>query len=173
LLLQRKIFKKENKTQTARLLGIEIFNLFVSYILVSCNFYYIMPTQSEQPITIVLVEDDTFLSKMYVEKLTREGGFVVKSVESGQKGLQIIQEEKPELVLLDIILPDINGVQVLKKMRQNPEMNKIPVLMLTNLNEKEYIEEATKHGAAGYLVKAHFTPNEVIEKIKETVRNAH
>ena len=130
-----------------------------------------MPTQNNtDTIKVVLVEDDTFLSKMYVDKLTRAGGFEVVSVESGQKALEIIKQEKPTLVLLDIILPDINGVQVLKKMREDEDMKEVPVLMLTNLNEKEYIEESMKHGAAGYLIKAHFTPNEVIEKIKETVR---
>ena len=120
---------------------------------------------------ILLVEDDTFLSKMYVDKLSREEGFVVETVELGEEALKKMEKNKPTLVLLDIILPDINGVQILKRMKEDPRWADIPVLMLTNLNEKDYINEALALGANGYLIKAHFTPNEVIDKIKQILRS--
>ena len=119
---------------------------------------------------ITLVEDDAFLAKMYVSKLSREEGFTVTSVERGGEALAMIRKSKPDLVLLDIILPDINGVQVLKQIREDPNLEGLPVLMLTNLNDKDYINEALSLGADGYLIKAHFTPNEVVDKIKQVLR---
>jgi len=119
---------------------------------------------------ILLVEDDSFLSKMYVDKLSQGDEFSVIAVESGKEGLASMQKKKPDLILLDIILPDINGIQVLKKMKNDDTLKSIPVLMLTNLNEKDYINEALALGADGYLIKAHFTPNEVIDKIRQILR---
>lgn len=119
---------------------------------------------------ILLVEDDRFLSKMYVDKMSREEGFEVEAVELGERAIECVQEWLPDLILLDIILPDINGVQVLKRIRENPKTAAISVLMLTNLNEKDYINEALSLGAKGYLIKAHFTPNEVIDKVKQILR---
>ncbi|MBI4359921.1 MAG: response regulator [Candidatus Jacksonbacteria bacterium] len=119
---------------------------------------------------ILLVEDDRFLSKMYVDKMSREEGFEVEAVEFGERVLECIEKSLPDLILLDIILPDINGVQVLKRIRENPKAAAIPVLMLTNLNEKDYINEALALGAKGYIIKAHFTPNEVIDKVKQLLR---
>ena len=119
---------------------------------------------------ILLVEDDTFLSKMYFDKLTRSELFDVTTVESGQKAVELVKSTNPDLVLLDIVLPDINGLQVLKAMKQDDHTRGIPVLMLTNLNEKDYINAALSLGADGYLIKAHFTPNEVVDKIKQLLR---
>lgn len=119
---------------------------------------------------ILLVEDDTFLSKMYYDKLSRDGEFEVYTAITGEAAMEILKKTPPDLVLLDIMLPDINGVQILKQMRAIKEFSQTPVVMLTNLNEKDYINEALALGAAGYLIKAHFTPNEVIDKIKQILR---
>lgn len=120
---------------------------------------------------IILVEDDTFLSKMYVDKLSQEGDFEVEAFGKGEEAFNNMKDNKPDLVLLDIVLPDINGVKVLKMMKENDDLKHIPVLMLTNLNEKDYINEALDLGADGYLIKAHFTPNEVIDKVKQILRD--
>lgn len=122
---------------------------------------------------ILLVEDDRFLSKMYVDKMSREDGFEVEAVELGEEALKRIEKSPPDLILLDIILPDINGVQVLKRIRSNEKTAGIPVLMLTNLNEKDYINEALSLGAKGYLIKAHFTPNEVVDKVRHILRSVN
>lgn len=119
---------------------------------------------------ILIVEDDTFLSKMYYDKLSLEGIFEVQTTESGERALSLIKEVKPDLVLLDIMLPDINGVQVLKEMKKDRGLSDAHVLMLSNLNEKDYISESLSLGADGYLIKAHFTPNEVVDKIKQVLR---
>lgn len=108
---------------------------------------------------------------MYVEKLSEEGDFNVQSVEFGKQALEQIKEIKPDLILLDVILPDMNGVQILKIIKEDNDLKSIRVLMLTNLNEKDYINEALSLGAEGYLIKAHFTPNEVVDKIKQILRS--
>ena len=77
-----------------------------------------------------------------------------------------IKEEKPHLVLLDLILPGIDGFEVLSRMREDPSLSSIPVIILSNLGQKEDIERGLKLGAVDYLIKAHFTPGEIIEKIK-------
>lgn len=119
---------------------------------------------------ILLVEDDRFLSRMYVEKLSEEGGFNVQSVEFGRQALEKIKIIKPDLILLDLLLPDMNGVQILKIIKEDNNLKSIRVLLLTNLNEKDFINEALSLGADGYLIKAHFTPNEVVDKIKQILR---
>lgn len=119
---------------------------------------------------IILVEDDTFLAKMYYNKLSREDEFTVLAVERGGEAIKLITKELPDLVLLDIILPDLNGIQVLKQMKENAKTQAVAVIMLTNLNDKDYINAALSLGADGYLIKAHFTPNEVIDKIKKVLR---
>ncbi|MEK9165478.1 MAG: response regulator [Patescibacteria group bacterium] len=120
---------------------------------------------------ILLVEDDRFLSRMYVEKLSEEGGFNVQAVEFGRQALEKIKTIKPDLILLDLLLPDMNGVQILKTIKEDNNIKYIRVLLLTNLNEKDYINEALSLGAEGYLIKAHFTPNEVVDKIKQILRS--
>ena len=119
---------------------------------------------------IIIAEDDTFLSKMYYEKLSLESIFQVYTAESGRRALELIKKELPNLVLLDIMLPDVNGIQVLKEIKKDKKLSSVHVLMLSNLNEREYISEALDLGADGYLIKAHFTPNEVVDKIKQVLR---
>jgi DNA-binding response OmpR family regulator len=121
---------------------------------------------------VILIEDDKFLSKMYAEKLLLEPDLEVLTLENGVKAIETIRREKPDLILLDIILPDINGVQILKQIKTDEVLKTTRVLMLTNLNEKDYINEAMSLGAEGYLIKAHFTPNEVVDKIRQILRRA-
>ncbi len=115
--------------------------------------------------TIVLVEDDQFLSSMYAERLGMEG-FHVKTAADGAAGLKLVSEAPPDLVLLDILLPEMDGLTVLKRLRGNAATAKTPVIMLTNLSQPEEIKQATDLGAIDYLVKAHFIPSEVVEKVK-------
>ncbi|MFA6271787.1 MAG: response regulator [Patescibacteria group bacterium] len=115
---------------------------------------------------IVLVEDDSFLAGMYVSKLNMED-FEVKLAENGEDGLKTATEEMPDLILLDILLPRMDGFEVLKKLKKNPETMKIPVILLTNLGQKKDVDRGLALGAEDYLIKAHFMPNEVIAKIKK------
>ena len=114
---------------------------------------------------ILLIEDDKFLRELMVKKLLTMDYDVTSAVD-GESGLSMIKEVKPDVVLLDLILPGINGFEVLEKAKQNPEIADIPVIILSNLGQKEDIERGQKLGAADFMIKAHFTPQEVVNKIK-------
>lgn len=115
---------------------------------------------------ILLIEDDSFLSGMYDTKLKLEG-FDVVLAEDGAKGLELAVSQNPDIILLDIILPKMDGFSVLKHLRDNPDAKNIPVILMTNLGQKEDVEKGIALGAKDYLVKAHFMPSEVVEKIKQ------
>jgi len=117
---------------------------------------------------ILLVEDDTFLSGMYVSKLDMEGFDTVLASE-GKQGLKMIKEENPDLILLDIILPKMDGFEILKEIRKDKKIKDTPVILLTNLGQKKDVDKAFKLGAVDYLIKAHFMPSEVVDKIKKTL----
>jgi DNA-binding response OmpR family regulator len=114
----------------------------------------------------VIIEDDVFLSTMYANKFVQEG-FQVFTGEDGKKGLRIVKKEKPDIILLDILLPEQSGFDVLKEIKADPETEKIPVILLTNLSQKDDIELGVSLGAEAYLIKAHFMPAEVVERAKE------
>lgn len=117
---------------------------------------------------ILLVEDDSFLISMYTVKFELEN-FEVVAAEDGEKGLSLAAEEKPDIILLDILLPKMNGFEVLKELKNNKETNQIPVILLTNLSQKNEIEQGLALGAQDYLIKAHFMPSEVMDKIKKVL----
>jgi DNA-binding response OmpR family regulator len=118
---------------------------------------------------ILIVEDDRFLRELIARKLRNEGYDVIEAVD-GEEGLKRIKEEKPDLILLDLILPGIDGFEVLAKAKEDPDTAQIPVIILSNLGQREEIERGLKLGAIDYLIKAHFTPGEIIEKIKNILR---
>lgn len=115
---------------------------------------------------ILVVEDDKFLRELILRKLKEENYETAFAVD-GEEGLAKIQEERPDLILLDLILPGMNGFDVLKKKQEIPEIAQIPVVVLSNLGQKEDVERALKFGAKDYLVKAHFTLDEITAKIKK------
>lgn len=115
---------------------------------------------------IMLVEDDPFISDIYHIKLG-EAGYVVVNAANGLEAVKRLEEgEIPDLMLLDIVMPYMDGRDVLKTMRENSAWKDIPVILLTNISEKQQVEEAFKYGAKDYLIKSHFTPSEVIEKVQ-------
>lgn len=118
---------------------------------------------------ILIVEDDKFLRELIAKKLS-EGGFIVEEASDGEEGIRKIKEGRPDLILLDLILPSIDGFEVLEKIKKDLETKPIPVIILSNLGQKEDIERGLKLGAFDYLVKAHFTPGEVIEKVRNALR---
>lgn len=119
--------------------------------------------------TILIIEDDKFLRELIVQKLLKEDYEISEAVD-GEEGFKKIKEEKPDLVLLDLILPGIDGFEVLSKVKEEPNLVKIPIIILSNLGQKEDIEKGMKLGAIDYLIKAHFTPGEIIEKIKNALK---
>lgn len=121
---------------------------------------------TEEKIKILLVEDDKFLSEMYVAKLSGSG-FDVETAFDGEEGLAKIKEFKPKLVLLDIVLPKKDGFEVLKELKDKGFLNDTKVIALTNLGQKEEVEKGLSLGASDYIIKAHFTPTEVVAKAKK------
>ncbi len=121
-------------------------------------------------VKVLLVEDDNFLREISSKKLVKEGFTVYEAID-GEQALKGVEEVKPDIVLLDIILPAIDGFQILANIRSNkdPEIAKIPVIMLSNLGQEDDIKKAMDIGANDYLVKAHFTTEEIVEKIKSVL----
>jgi DNA-binding response OmpR family regulator len=117
--------------------------------------------------TIMIVEDDSFVMDIYQTKLTLEG-FAIIAANNGIEALKKLESGdcNPDLILLDIVMPFVNGLEVLKKIKDNDKWNKIPVILLTNLSQKEEIGQGFVLGAKDYLIKSHFTPSEVLEKIR-------
>ena len=117
---------------------------------------------------ILIVEDDKFLRELISQKITKEGYQVVEAID-GEDGVKKAKEEKPDLILLDLILPGIDGFEVLSSIKEDPSLSQVPVIILSNLGQKDDVERGLKLGAADYLIKAHFTPGEIIEKIKKSL----
>ena len=114
---------------------------------------------------ILIIEDDKFLRELIIQKLGKEGFDVIEAGE-GEEGLRKAKEEKPDLVLLDLILPGIDGFEVLRRAKADGETSSIPVVILSNLGQRDDVDKGLQLGAADYLIKAHFTPGEIIQKVK-------
>lgn len=126
-------------------------------------------TESKQK--ILIIEDDFFVRDLYNRELTREG-FEIASAEDGPEGLLKAVEEKPDLVLLDIMLPKMSGLDVLKTLKEKEETKDIPVVLLTNLGQDSVIREGFSLGAVGYLIKAAYTPTQIIEEVKKFLKES-
>ena len=114
---------------------------------------------------ILLVEDDKFLRELLTKRL-RDEQFVVHPVIDGEEAFKILDKERIDLILLDIILPGINGFEILKRVKEDPTIAHIPVMMLTNLGQKSDMDRGEELGAQEYMVKAQYTPKEIAERIK-------
>lgn len=115
---------------------------------------------------ILIIEDDPFLNEMYAVKLA-QSGFEVETAFDGKMGVIKAKETSPDLILLDIVLPKMDGFEVLKELKKNSSsLKKIPVVLLTNLGQKDEVEKGVKLGADEYIIKAHFTPTAVVDKIR-------
>ena len=121
------------------------------------------------PKKILLIEDDDMLRDLITKRLTKGGYQIVQSID-GISGLKAVEDEKPDLVLLDIVLPGIDGYEILGKIKNNALLSKTPVVMLSNLSQKDDVEKALKLGAADYFIKINFTSEEVLEKIKNILK---
>ena len=114
---------------------------------------------------ILLVEDDRFLRRACEASLRRSGFDVVSAVD-GEEGLRLARAEPPCLVLLDMLMPKLTGLEVLRALRASPDTRDIPVLILSNSSRQSDVEEATQLGVAGYLVKANLSLEQLGERIK-------
>jgi len=120
-------------------------------------------------VSILLVEDDSFISGMYQTKLTNLG-YQVELIDDGETAAtRLKQDPLPDLVLLDIVLPKKDGFEILEDLRREERTQKLPVILLTNLGQKPDVERGVKLGADDYIIKAHYTPTEVVEKITKVL----
>jgi DNA-binding response OmpR family regulator len=117
---------------------------------------------------ILFIEDDTFLLGLAATKLEAEG-FEVKTAETGTKGLTALDIDQIDLVLLDLMLPDISGFEVLDNMKSNEGKKDIPVIIFSNLSEDENVKKGIELGAEDYMVKSNFTLDELVEKIQKVL----
>lgn len=117
---------------------------------------------------ILLVEDEDFIRDLYIRQISK-AGFQVKSAPDGQTGLSMLRAENFDLLLLDIMLPGINGLQLLREFKtQNPNSPMITIL-LTNLGQEAVIKEGFELGAQAYLIKASYTPDQVVNEVKNAL----
>ncbi len=119
--------------------------------------------------TILLVEDDQFLIDIYTTKLN-EAGFSAEVAVDGESGLRKLKEKNFDILLLEIVLPKIDGWELLQEIKKEKKLEHLKIIILSNLGQKEEVEKGLKMGVAKYLIKAHFTPGEVVEEIKQTLK---
>lgn len=124
---------------------------------------------AEKQPNILLIEDEEMLANMYETKFKNEG-FNIRKALDGETGLAMALAEKPDLILLDIILPRLDGFSVLKKLKADSKLKSVPIILLTNLGQDEDVDKGKALGADGYLVKANLTPAEVVDKIKQHLK---
>jgi DNA-binding response OmpR family regulator len=117
---------------------------------------------------ILLIEDESALRKTFSEVLEQEGYEVLNAVD-GEEGLNLAQTEKPDLILLDLVLPKLHGFDVLRKIKENQDTKDISVIILTNLESTSDVEKAVELGATTYLVKANYSLESILEKVKEAL----
>ena len=117
---------------------------------------------------ILIIEDDPYVQRMYKRLFSHEK-YNVEMASSGEEGLKLAVSSNPALILLDIMLPGMNGLQVLEKLKNGKKTQDIPVLMLTNLGDEHMIDQANKLGASSYMVKADFTPSQVLAEVDRLV----
>ncbi len=115
---------------------------------------------------VLMIEDDRFLRKVYRNKLTLAGFEFIEAI-NGQEGLNKIISEKPDIILLDLILPKINGFDVLIELKRNKEIKDIPVIILSNLNQESDKKRGLSLGAQEYLVKPEVSLSDVVNYVKE------
>ncbi|HAM96108.1 TPA: response regulator [Candidatus Azambacteria bacterium] len=124
---------------------------------------------TDQQKAVLLIEDEPTLQKTISEILIQEGYKMLNALD-GEIGLQMALREKPDLILLDLILPKIDGFEVLENIRKNEATKNIPVIVLTNLENAAAVERALALGALSYLVKANYELEDVVQKVKQAIK---
>lgn len=118
---------------------------------------------------ILLIEDEKILGDMYKEKFAEAGFEVLRAIDS-EEGINLAKKEKPDLIVLDILLPKENGITFLGWLKKDPEISSIPVVAFSNFDDPTAKKEALKLGAKEYLIKTNFTPQQIVEKIKSYLK---
>ncbi|HLD11456.1 MAG TPA: response regulator [Patescibacteria group bacterium] len=115
---------------------------------------------------LLLIEDEIFIRDLYQKELSRNG-YAIVTADDGLEGVKKAVEETPDLILLDIMLPIKNGIEVLKELKKHPSTKHIPVLLLTNLGQESIIREAFSLGAEGFLLKSELVPKQILQELND------
>jgi len=114
---------------------------------------------------ILIIEDEKFLLEMYQGRFEKEGYQVFTAID-GQCGLRLAQKEKPDLIILDILMPGMDGYEVIRKLKEDNQTKEITILVLSNLGQREEVNQGLKLGADDYIIKTDLTPSELVNKVE-------
>lgn len=117
---------------------------------------------------ILLIEDDELIRQLYIAEFNK-AGFEVSDFASGEEGLKALQQNQFDIVLLDIMLPGTNGLEILKRIKQDPMTKNTKVVLLTNLGQEFIIKQGFDLGAIGYLIKSAYNPDQLIQEVKNFI----
>ena len=117
---------------------------------------------------ILLIEDEELMIDLLQRKLTKEG-YEILVARDGEEGLKVMREVRPDLILLDIIMPKMGGFEVMEEMGKNKELKKIPVIVISNSGQPVELDKAQKLGAKDWLIKTEFDPQEVVDKVVKQI----
>jgi len=120
------------------------------------------------PKKILIVEDEEIMYNLLKRRLEREG-YEVSVAKNGEEGLELMSRETPDLILLDIIMPKLGGLEVMEKMNEDKSLKSIPVIVISNSGQPVEIDRAQRLGAKDWLVKANFDLNEIIDKVRNQI----
>lgn len=120
---------------------------------------------------VLIIEDDPLMLRMY-QKIFSFDGYEVETATDGEMGIEKVRSVKPTIVLLDVMMPKMNGLEVLEKIKADPETKAIPVIMLTNLAGQQDVDKALTMGAVKYIIKSEYEPKQVSDMVKEII-SAH
>ncbi|MBU0648975.1 response regulator [Patescibacteria group bacterium] len=118
---------------------------------------------------ILVVDDDVFLAKIYKTKLSKEG-FELSLAHDGEEALVQIKQKRPDLILLDLMMPKKDGFEVMEELAKDPECKKIPIIILSNLGQESDVERGLALGAKDYFVKANVSLNDIVKKITKHIK---
>lgn len=128
-------------------------------------------TNTKKPI-LLIVEDDSSLLKVLVEKLKKDP-YEVVTANNGKTALEVINSKSPNLIVLDILMPDMNGIEFLKKLRANAQFAETPIIILSNFADSEYVSEAMSYNVFNYLIKSNTSLEEIASFIEEQLNNVN
>lgn len=118
---------------------------------------------------ILIIEDENFIASM-MTLILEKAGFSIEVATDGEEGLQKIEKTLPDLILLDLVLPGINGFELLEKLKKEERTKKIPVIIVSNLGTPDEIQKGLKAGANAFLIKTHTLPKDLVSKVKEVLQ---
>jgi PleD family two-component response regulator len=122
--------------------------------------------KKKTPKKILIIEDESMLQEALLDRLGDEG-YIVRGSDDANMAFRMIQEDRPDIILTDLVLPDVDGFEILRRLKENEELRDIPVLVLSNLGETKDVDLALSLGAEDFLIKSNHSLKEVTERVKE------